>query len=115
MDFVAFLSRKNVYILSQSKEKSAETVQSECDCGMQALAAIALICAIFPLSHSGPITLKSYTDSPKERSQCAAEQKPDIAVCDHLRADSASGFAKSIQAHLRGGILCGESYVAICS
>jgi hypothetical protein len=51
--------------------------KSECGCGMQALA---LICAIFPLSHSGPIMLKAYSDSPKERSQCAAEQKPNIAV-----------------------------------
>ena len=37
-------------------------------------ATLALICAIFPLSRSGPIMLKSYSYSPKERSQCPAEQ-----------------------------------------
>ena len=36
--------------------------KSECGRGMQALA---LICAIFPLSHSGHIMLKSYTVFPQ--------------------------------------------------
>lgn len=79
------------------KVKLQKLFKSECGCGMQALA---LIRAIFPLSHSGPIMLKSFTDSHKEWWQCAAEQKQNIAVWDHLRADGALAW------HPVWGILC---------
>ena len=55
--------------------------------------------------------LRDCNESTKERSQCAAEQKPNLAMWNHLRTDSALGFRKSIQAHLGRGILCRYLYV----
>jgi len=53
--------------------------KSECGCGMQALA---LICAIFPLSHSSPVMLKSYIPSPPKSDRIARLNASQTLPCE---------------------------------
>jgi len=83
--------------------KLQKLFKSECGCGMQALA---LIRAIFPLSHSGPVMLKSFhllipTKSDGSVRLDKSKTLPYETIC-------------VLMAHLRG-ILCEASYVTMCS
>ena len=60
--------------------------------------------AIFPLSHDGPVMLKSnHILDPQKSDRSARLNKSQAgnAIWDHLRTDSAFGFGKSIQARMR--------------